>query len=143
MEKDLSFLTEKQKTVYLLKQEGKTYKAIAKELNISYNGAREHFLLAERRIRSHEKYLNSIKAESKKYIDINLNIVELKFIIGGLSDLSSKIENSIMHRVGWMEKLPYKYIVVNSLLKRLQLTYCNEIRAIDEEINNEEQNKKL
>lgn len=132
MEKDLSFLTEKQRTVYLLKQEGKTYKAIAKELNISYNGVRNHYLLAERRIRAHNEYINAIQSRSKKYIDVNMNIVELRLIIHALMDRNMSMLDKIHYSVksSWFEKLPYEYTVIENLLERLNKIYT---KKIDEE----------
>lgn len=58
MDKDLSFLSERQRTVYEARISGKTFRQIGNDLGISGSMARSHFLKAERRIREHTEYLD-------------------------------------------------------------------------------------
>ena len=49
--KEVSCLTERQREVYELREQGLTYKAIADQLGINVSGARQHYINAERRFR--------------------------------------------------------------------------------------------
>ena len=120
MEKDLSFLTEKQKIAYTLKTKGMKYKEIAELMHVSYNMARQHYLNDERRIREYENYI-SIQEKNLLPVTIDINLGELKLIIRALMDLTMSMTNKIHYNVksNWFEKLPYEYTVAEELLKHL------------------------
>ncbi|MDO4269424.1 MAG: sigma factor-like helix-turn-helix DNA-binding protein [Eubacteriales bacterium] len=52
MEKDLSTLTERQKTAYLLREQGLTLKQIGEKMGVSKNAAWEHVHAAGKRLRA-------------------------------------------------------------------------------------------
>lgn len=127
MDKDLSFLTEKQKTAYILRHQGKKFREISTEMNISISSARQHVSKAEKMIKEHECHINYINEKNKISLNINVSFEELKLIIQGLYELSFNMKKNIDNDISsyWKEKLPYEYTVTEKLLNRVQTIYNN------------------
>lgn len=123
MNKDLSFLTDKQRTAYILRQKGKKYREVAADMNITEGTARQHYISAERRIREYERY-NDAKNRNKIPLHLDITLGELKLIIIALNKLKFSTERSINHNIksDWQGKLPYEYTILEDLLKQLQTT---------------------
>ena len=128
MDKDLSFLTEKQRTAYILRHQGKIFKEIGEYLNTSTDSARKYYARAERRIREYEQY-NDIKEKNNMPLEINITYGELKLIIRALIELISYMDKNIKHNVksDWMGSRPYEYTIIKKLLERIELIY-NDIQ---------------
>lgn len=124
MNDNFLFLTDKQRRVYILRNNGVTYKKIAEDMNISYSMARQHYINAERRIREYEKY-NVIKERNKKELTLDLTLGELIIIINSLYIFQGKVKINILHKINrdWIGKLPYEYYVLENLIKKVEATY--------------------
>lgn len=124
MNKDLSFLTDKQRRAYILRQKGKKYREIAAAMNITEGTARQHFISAERRVREYEQY-NDAKNKNKTPLHLDITLGELKLVIIALNKLKFSTERSINHNIksDWQGKLPYEYTILEDLLKQLQTIY--------------------
>lgn len=124
MNKDLSFLTDKQRRAYILRQKGKKYREIAAAMNITEGTARQHFISAERRVREYEQY-NDVKNKNKTPLHLDITLGELKLVIIALNKLKFSTERSINHNIksDWQGKLPYEYTILEDLLKQLQTIY--------------------
>ena len=126
MDKDISFLTEKQKTAYILRSCGMKFSEISKLMKISENSARQHFLIAEKKIKEYENS-NGIKEKDLMPLTIDINLGELKVIISGLKNLKLFMWKNLIRKFKslWNEELPYVYTVAEKLLERLQ-DICKE-----------------
>lgn len=129
MEQDFSFLTERQRMAYLLRQQGWTYKKIAIEMGITSNVARQNVLAAERRIREFEEY-HAIQQRRDLPIEFSLTRRELEEIIYALSLLEQKLlskSGGSNVRRDWKGYLPYRAQVVDALYLRAQKTLYGRI----------------
>lgn len=121
MEQNLSILTEKQKTAYLLRQEGLTYKAVAEKMGISSSAASQHIKTAERRFREYE-HLQAREKWKKEEVSIEITRIELEAVIWCLK----WIEDRLTQRGGphknpdWREQLPFAIEPVNELFYKVQ-----------------------
>lgn len=92
--KDLSCLTERQRTAYLLRKQGMTYQAIGQKMGgIGVGGVRSHVVLAERRLREYAAR-QELKEQNRQPASIELTRGELKIILIALD----AYERDIMRR---------------------------------------------
>lgn len=126
MEKNLSFLTKKQRKAYMLKQEGNTFQKIAEIMNTSTNLAQKYVLMAEKRIIKYNRF-NAIKEKYKIPLQLDINSEELKLIIRALIDLYFVVEADLNHNIksDWNEQFQYEYDVIIGLLDRIYLINDN------------------
>lgn len=121
MDRDISFLTEKQQIVYTLRTHGMKYSEIGKLMKISAPVARQHYLSAEKRIGKYEKH-NGINEKNLTPLTIDINLGELKLIISGLMKLKLFMwKNLVRSEKSYsLEEFPSEYKVTEELLERLQ-----------------------
>lgn len=128
MDKNLSFLSEKQKTAYLLRKQGKKFKEISAEMNVSYATAREHYLLAEKRI-SEYKHFDEVQKKNNIPLSIDINLIELKYIMRALLELVSYWDSNSTYNIksNRLRKYPNEYEIVKNLFERLQIIHQNVV----------------
>lgn len=102
------------------------FSEISKLMKISENSARQHFLIAEKKINKYENS-NGIKEKDLMPLTIDINLGELKVIISGLKNLKLFIWENLIRKFKshWNEELPYEYTIAEKLLERLQ-DICKE-----------------
>lgn len=121
MEENLSILTEKQKTAYLLRQEGMTYKAIAEKMGVTSDTASQHVKTAERRFREYER-LQAQERWGKEEVSITITRIELEAVMWSLKWIEDKmIRHGGTHKnPAWREQLPFAVEPVNELFYKTQ-----------------------
>lgn len=122
-EEELSILTERQRTVYMLHQRGQTFQQIGDELGITRNAAWEHMRQAQRRIKEYVRYQGQ-RADDTCPADFPLTRGELKAIISALSLLEIELERNdtrLRRREDWRGHIPYTCRLVSGLYKRAQI----------------------
>ncbi len=115
---DYSYLTERQKQVFLLRSSGLSYIKIGQQLGISASAARTHYENGVRRVREKERY-NAVQERNNEIADIDITRGELKLILQGLSLLEIKLEGN--HRFkdsDWLGRLPYEHQLVTDLMAK-------------------------
>ena len=125
MHDDLSFLSEKQRTAYQLRQAGMYYKKIGETMGISINGARGLVLLAQRKIREHER-LQQVMAENSRPVDFALTRGELKILKCGL--LVAQRRKACRNTM-WDEEVPLEEDQIQALLDRINTTLNTDTRG--------------
>lgn len=115
-------LSEKQKKVWSLHEQGLSNKAIAEQLGVSYNAVRETLKRIERRFREYDQY-HEMDERDKVTIFLPLTRGEGKVIIEALQLLSQELESKVVHNVksDWYGRLPYKSLVAADLLERAEI----------------------
>lgn len=115
------YLSEKQKRVWSLHEQGLTNKAIAEQLGITYNAVRETLKRAERRFRDYERH-RAEEERDKSTIFLPLTRGEGKLVIKALNLLSKELERNVVHNVtsDWYGRLPLESLLVADLLKRAE-----------------------
>lgn len=89
---ELFFLTDRQREVYLLKQQGLSFSVIAKMRGVKPTGVRESYNGAERRIRAYEVYK---ERDKKNNIETQFvfTIGEAVMIVDGLNEVIHSLEH--------------------------------------------------
>lgn len=116
-------LSEKQKRVWALHEQGLSNKAIAEQLGVSYNAVRETLKRVERRFQEYDQY-HEMDERDKVTIFLPLTRGEGKVIIEALHLLSQELESKVVHNIksDWYGRLPYKSLVVADLLERAEIS---------------------
>lgn len=127
-EKDLSILTERQRTAYLLRLEKKTYTQIAIKMGITTSAVGQLIHHAERRFREYEKYNASLERNNIS-VDLPLTRGELIFILSGLRLLEAELEKGVAKGLSydWKGRLPYEHGCVETLSRRIQSTLYGKV----------------
>lgn len=122
-ERDMSILTDRQRTAYLLRLQKMTYKKIGERMGITPNAVSELIHHAERRFREYDRY-NDARQRNNVIVDFPMTRGELLFTLSALRLLEAELEKGIQYRPSsdWAGRLPYEHSVVRSLEERLQLT---------------------
>ena len=118
----LTFLTERQKTAYLLHAENMTYNCIGEEMGITASTAREHVRAAERRIREYVRYQKRLERD-KQRIELILTRGNLWEIREGLQLLKCELSRQTRktYKTDWMrkEELRFRYRMVSELAEKI------------------------
>lgn len=125
MHNDLSFLSEKQRIAYQLRQAGMYYKKIGETMGISINGARGLVLLAQRKIREHE-HLQQVMVENNRPVDFALTRGELKILQCGLLVAQKR---KACRNTMWEEEVPLEEDQIQALLDRIKTTLNTDTRG--------------
>lgn len=129
LEKDLSILTDEQRTAYQLRQQGLSFKEIGARMNTSASLATRRVRGAERRFREFEWYHDKQRRNDQP-VDFPLTRGELEAIVSGLTllerDMIQKI-GGIGVRKDWRGHLSYEAQVVDNLLRRAQLLLYGKV----------------
>lgn len=117
----LSCLSEKQRVVYELRQQGETYAAISARLGITLNAVRERQLHAERRIRECLQYKNMQK-RNEEPVSIVFTRGELRLIELALKTLIDNQERKVVHRIrsDWEGRQSYLHDTAVALKERVR-----------------------
>lgn len=134
-EKNLSILTERQRTAYLLRLEKKTYKQIADEMGITTSAAGQLIHYAERRFRQYEKY-NAALERNNVSVDFPVTRGELIFMLSGLRLLEAELEKGAVKGLSydWKGRLPYEHGCVKELSNRIQIALYGKGCTDDEQM---------
>ena len=120
----LTFLTERQRTAYLLRAEDMTYRRIGQEMGITASTAREHVRNAERRIREYTRYQNYLERDRQR-VDVLLTRGDLREILQGLQLLKCELgqEARKNHKADWKwkEELTDRYQMVSDLMEKIDM----------------------
>lgn len=119
--KNLSVLSERQREVWLLHEQGLKRKEIAQKLGITYNAVREHIIHAERRFREYERYC-LVEERNQQSVFLPLTRGEVKIILAALQLYEKELERGIMYRSGsdWIGRLPFEAKIVADLFDKAQ-----------------------
>lgn len=117
---DLSILTEKQRTAYLIRKQGLTYKQIAEKMGGTANTAAQHVRNAERKLRESQRY-QRIRQQNRMPMTFPLSREDLLLIEAGL-DLLEDMRKGIVSCAdsGWESRLPYQPQLAEALHKRVK-----------------------
>lgn len=121
--RDLSILTDRQRTAYLFRRQKMTYKKIGEEMGITTNAASELVRHAERRFREYDRY-NDAKLRNNVLVDFPMTRGELIFVLSALRLLETDLQKGVLvqPKSDWVGRLPYAYNLVKALDERLQIT---------------------
>ena len=119
--KRLSVLSDRQREVWELYEQGKNRSQIAKLLGISYSVVADHIRHVERRFREYDHYC-AVEERNKEPVSLSLTRGEVKIIIEALALYERELEQDIMRRTGddWIGKLPYESQIVADLYDKAQ-----------------------
>lgn len=119
--KRLSVLSDRQREVWELYEQGKNRSQIAKLLGISYSVVADHIRHVERRFREYDHYC-AVEERNKEPASLSLTRGEVKIIIEALALYERELEQDIMRRTGddWIGKLPYESQIVADLYDKAQ-----------------------
>lgn len=125
--KDLSCLTEKQRTAYELREQGLTFKAIGEEMGITQTAARNHVHNAERRFREYTAY-HRIEQRNLEPLPFDLTRGEGKIILSALQLLERDMMKSAVFNVksDWRGRLPYEAMIASDLYRKLNVALYGE-----------------
>lgn len=125
--KDLSCLTEKQRTAYELREQGLTFKAIGEEMGITQTAARNHVHNAERRFREYTAY-HRIEQRNLEPLPIDLTRGEVKIILSALQLLERDMMKNAVYNVksDWRGRLPYEALVASGLYRKVNVALYGE-----------------
>ena len=129
MENDLSILTERQREVYLLRQQGMTCKYIGEELHLSVSAVSLHLRNAQRRFRQYQAFQEEKKRDGQT-VAFSISRIELALIIEGLVLLGGKMHREIGGRnirSDWQGRMPYRALAADALLTRAQLALYGKV----------------
>lgn len=119
--KRLSVLSDRQREVWELYEQGKNRSQIAKLLGISYSVVADHIRHVERRFREYDHYC-AVEERNKEPASLSLTRGEVKIIIEALALYERELEQDITRRTGddWIGKLPYESQIVADLYDKAQ-----------------------
>ena len=119
--KRLSVLSDRQREVWELYEQGKNRSQIAKLLGISYSVVADHIRHVERRFREYDHYC-AVEERNKEPASLPLTRGEVKIIIEALALYERELEQDITRRTGddWVGKLPYESQIVADLYDKAQ-----------------------
>lgn len=116
---DLSFLTDRQKQVYLLRSAGVKFKDIATTLGISQEAARQHAHHAERRFREKERY-DAMAKRNNEVIDLPITRGELKMAIQGLREVEKEMMKHKRPKDDWWGSFPYEHHIITTFIEKAE-----------------------
>lgn len=119
--KRLSVLSDRQREVWELYEQGKNRSQIAKLLGISYSVVADHIRHVERRFREYDHYC-AVEERNKEPVSLSLTRGEVKIIIEALALYERELEQDITRRTGddWIGKLPYESQIIADLYDKAQ-----------------------
>lgn len=120
-ELDLSILTEKQKSAYLLHRQGLTLQEIGNQMGTSASTARYHLKGADLRLREVARYEARL-AQRLEQVDFPLTRVELELIGDGLELLFQDFRKAAARGANshqWQHRIAPETKVVEALLRRI------------------------
>lgn len=128
VEKDLSILTERQRTAYSLWVQRRNYSQVGREMEITPEAVRQLIKGAERRFREYKEY-NDAQLENNVAVDFALTRGDLKLALQGLRLLEAELEKGLPKGLSndWKGRLPYKYQRITALSKRIQLALYGKL----------------
>lgn len=120
-EKGLEALTPKQRTAFMLRENGLTMKEIAAKMGLSYSMVREHLARADRRLREYEQYI-AYEERNREPVDLPLTRGEVKLLMDALHALEREYEKEVIKNVktDWRAKLPLESKIIADLNDRMQ-----------------------
>lgn len=115
-------LSDKQKKVWALREQGKTVKETAQVLGVSENAIRQTLKRIERRFSEYDRYMAE-EEKNKTTIFFPLTRGEGKLIIRALRLLDRELDKTVVHNVksDWYGRLPFESIVVEDLLSMAEI----------------------
>lgn len=119
-ERVLQILTEQQREVYLLRQDGMTCKEIAEKINAPASRVTSCLKHAKRKIAEYESY-HATGTSNDAPLDFPMTAGELRLVLEGLDLLKRDMESDVHRRLGtdWQGCLPYSYQIADDLTVRL------------------------
>lgn len=119
--RDLSILTERQQTAYMLKESGMKVKQIAEEMGITENAVRRHLQQVERRFQQFDA-AQKMREENNVPVEFPLTRADLLVILSGLQSYTAEMMNRITKnsKSDWVGKLPPEYLLAEDLLARIE-----------------------
>lgn len=119
--KRLSVLSDRQREVWELYEQGKNRSQIAKLLGISPSVVADHIRHVERRFREYDHYC-AVEERNKEPASLSLTRGEVKIIIEALALYERELERDTVRRTGddWIGKLPYECQIVADLYDKAQ-----------------------
>lgn len=125
---DLSMLTERQQTAYMLKESGMKVKQIAEEMGITDNAVRRHLKQGERRFRQDEA-VKKMREENAVPVDFPLTRADLLVILSGLQSYTAEMMKRITKnsKSDWAGKLPPEYSLAEDLIARIETNLYDRI----------------
>lgn len=120
--RDLSMLTERQQTAYMLKESGMKVKQIAEEMGITENAVRRHLQQVERRFQQFDA-AQKMREENNVPVEFPLTRADLLVILSGLQSYTAEMMNRITKnsKSDWVGKLPPEYLLAEDLLARIEI----------------------
>lgn len=124
----LNALSQRQREVWLLYEQGLKKKEIADKLGISYQVVNQHIHNAERRIKEYMEYC-SRQERNNEPVFLPLTRGEVKVIYKALEAYEYELEDNIPRKGGndWAGKLPYESKIVADLYDRVQIAIFGKI----------------
>lgn len=128
MKKELSILTQEQKQVILLREQGLTYQKIAERMGISINAVSQHLKKIGRKFKEYACYHDPNK-RNDCLAEIALTYGELEIILSGLMLL----ERSALKKIGGSNKgsikarLPYEAQIMGNLMERIEVVLYGRV----------------
>lgn len=121
-------LSERQKKVWALREQGKTVKETAQALGVSENAVRQTLKRIERRFREYERYMAE-EEQDKTTIFLPLTRGEGKLIIRALRLLDRELDKTVVHNVksDWYGRLPLESLLVADLLERVEFAVYGRV----------------
>lgn len=121
LEQKLSVLSKKQRTAYILREQGLTYREAAKIMGISSNAVRQHIYNAGRRLREYEQF-HAVKTNNELPVEFPMTRGELKIIVMGLRYIHQKLSHVAPSRINtdWLGLLPYEHQLAEQVLNRAE-----------------------
>lgn len=125
--KNLDVLSEAQREVWVLYEQGLKRKEIAQRIGITYSTVAQHIRRAERRFREYANYC-AVKERNQEFAYLPLTRGEVKIIFEALEVYGRKLERKIWHRPDsdWEGLRPYKADIVSDLQERARKVILSE-----------------
>ncbi len=125
---DLKILTAKQRQVYLLRQEGLSFKAIGEAMGIGAGTATRHMHEAERRFRE-KAYYDAQEAWNQEPIIISTTQGQARALLDCLDWLGLQMQTkaSLGRWQDWPGKMPYSARILKQFVEQLQIDLCGEV----------------
>lgn len=119
-------LSEKQKRVWTLHEQGMSMAAISRELGVSYSAVREVMRRIDRKFREYDNY-KAIEEKDKTTIFFPLTRGEGKIIMEALRWYCFDLERRNYTRNDWRGGLPYKCDLIADLYERAQMAVYGKV----------------
>lgn len=119
-------LSEKQRRVWDLHEQGLNMMAISRKLGVSYNAVRETMKRIDRKFREYDRF-QAIEEKDKTTIFYPLTRGEGKLIIEALRHYEFELERQNRALNDWRGNIPYKCELLADLYERAQMAVYDKV----------------